>query len=180
MSSWGATTSDESKPKFLTGAEKRDCFADNTGWTFPTGGNGNPNAQRETLVAIGGLSGATKLAEATISSTRWISETFGSAAGGTISMEVIFNEQVDVTGIPQVTITNTPGTDIVIDYASGTGSNRLTFSKVIAGGTIAQNDVLTIGVNALALNGGEIKDKGTAVDSSITHSAHPTDLTVGL
>lgn len=179
MGSWGATTTDESKPKYLTDTEKRDCYADNTGWTVPASGNGNPAAQRETLVAIGDLSGATKLAASTISSSRWLSETLGAAAGGTLSMEVIFNEQVDVTGTPQVTITNTPGTDIVMDYASGTGSNRLTFSKVVAGGAAAQNDVLTIGANALALNGGEIKDKGTAVNSGITHSAHPTALTVG-
>ena len=39
MSSWGASTSDESKPKYLTDVEKRDCFANNTGWTVPAGGN---------------------------------------------------------------------------------------------------------------------------------------------
>jgi len=63
------------KPKHLTDAEKIDCYADNTGWTVAAGGNGNPNAQRETLVAIGDLAGTsatTGLREATATSFRFI------------------------------------------------------------------------------------------------------------
>jgi len=182
MGSWGATTADESKPKYLTDAEKRDCFADNTGWTFPAGGNGNPNAQRETLVAIGDLSGATKLAAGTISAVRFISTALGAAAGGSFSAEVVYNEAVDVVttgGTPQMTITNTPGTDVVLDYASGTGTNRLTFTATVAGGATAENDVLSIGANSIALNSGTIKDAGTAVDSEITHGAQTATITVG-
>ena len=183
MGSWGATTTDESKPKFLTDAEKKDCFADNTGWTFPAGGNGNPNAQRETLVAIGYLTGRSSttagLGRGTISSTRFITTTLGAAAGGSFSAEVIYNEAVDVTGTPQMTITNTPGSDVVLDYASGTGTNRLTFTATVAGGATAENDVLSIGANSIALNSGTIKDAGTAVDSEITHGAQTTTITVG-
>ena len=37
MSLWGASTTDESKPKYLTDEEKRDCYADSTGWTVAAG-----------------------------------------------------------------------------------------------------------------------------------------------
>jgi len=187
MGSWGATTTDESKPKFLTDAEKKDCFADNTGWTFPAGGNGNPNAQRETLVAIGDLTGRASttagLGRGTISSTRFITTTLGAAAGGSFSAEVIYNEEVDVTGTPQMTITNETDAarNVVLDYASGTGTNRLTFTSTVAGNATNENDVLAVQANSVALNSGTIKDKGTAVDSELTHAAQAatTKISVG-
>ena len=102
MGSWGATTADESKPKYLTDVEKRDCYADSTGWTVAAGGNGNAAAQRETLVAIGGLSGGTSataaLAKGTISSVNWNSTAFDKSDGGTLSVRVNYNEHVDVSG----------------------------------------------------------------------------------
>ena len=187
MGSWGATTTDESKPKFLTDAEKKDCFADNTGWTFPAGGNGNPNAQRETLVAIGDLTGRASttagLGRGTISSTRFITTTLGAAAGGSFSAEVIYNEEVDVTGTPQMTITNETDAarNVVLNYASGTGTNRLTFTATVAGGATNENDVLAVQANSVALNSGTIKDKGTNVDSELTHAAQAatTKISVG-
>ena len=39
----------------LTKAEKAKCTADKTGWTVPAGGNDNPAADRETLVALRGM-----------------------------------------------------------------------------------------------------------------------------
>ena len=58
-------------------------------------------------------------------------------------------------------------------YASGSNSNKLLFTLVIAANNAATNadDVMVIGVNAVALNGGTIKDKGTAVVSAITNTA---------
>ena len=172
MSSWGASTSNESKPRFLTDAEKRDCYADNTGWTVPAGGNGNASADRETLVTIGDLSGATKLAAGTISSTRFITTSLGAAAGGTFSVEVIYNEKVDVTGTPLLTVTNETDAarNVECEYASGTGTNRLTFTKVVAGGATTAADVLAVQANAVTA-AGTIKDAGTNVDSARTHSA---------
>jgi hypothetical protein len=181
MSSWGASTVDESKPKYLTDAEKRDCYATDRGWTIPAGGN--PNGEREVIAAIGGLSGATKLAAGTISSVNYSTTSFSKAAGGTISITVNYNEAVDVTGTPQVLLTNdTPARNLTLDYASGTGTNRLTFTTdpAIAANNAATNadDVLTIGVNALSLNSGTIKDKGTNTVSVITHAAGSDTLTV--
>ena len=50
----------------------------------------------------------------------------------------------------------------------------MVFSLTIAaggGGVIADGDVLSIGANATALNGGTIKDKGTNTASTITNVA---------
>ena len=57
MSGWGATDSDESKPKYLTADQKEDVFANSSGWVVKAGstmtGNGNTNAKPEVLVALG-------------------------------------------------------------------------------------------------------------------------------
>ena len=45
--------------------------------------------------------------------------------GETIAITVVFSETVNVTGTPQLTLNN-GGSDAVVDYSSGTGSNTLT------------------------------------------------------
>jgi len=186
MSSWGASTTDESKPKYLTDAEKRDVYANEKGWTAPAGGNDNPAAEREVLVAIGGLSGATKLGSATVSSIRITSTTFSAGTGGSLSVEVVYNENVDVT-IPngvsdtiKLTVTNTPGADQVLDYTGGTvtGKNRLTFTATIVADTLTEDDVLSIAAGNVVLAGAAtIQDAGTAVDSGLAHGAGSDTLT---
>ena len=51
MSSWGATDSDESKPKYIIDSEKKEVYADAKGWVRQAGtkasGNDNPNATPE-------------------------------------------------------------------------------------------------------------------------------------
>jgi len=179
MSSWGASTSNESKPRFLTDAEKRDCYANNTGWTVPAGGNGNASADRETLVAIGDLAGATKLAEATISNVTLVTDSIGAAAGGEVSIIVTFNESVTVTGTPHVELTNTtaPARSANIVYASGTGSNRLTFTSTVAGGALNENDV--VGVALMRLDGGTIVDTIGGANALITFDPIAKQITVG-
>ncbi|KMO42288.1 hypothetical protein VQ03_11125, partial [Methylobacterium tarhaniae] len=77
-------------------------------------------------------------------------------AGATISLQVGFSEAVTVTGTPQLTLA-TGGTGRAVDYASGSGSNSLTFTYTVqAGDTAADLDV--VATNALALNGGTITD----------------------
>jgi len=175
MSSWGASTTDESKPKYLTDAEKRDCYATDRGWTIPAGGN--PDGEREVIAAIGGLSGATKLVEASISSSRLVTTALGAAAGGDFSAEIIYNELVTVTGTPQVTVTST-GANHTLNYASGSGTNRLTFTSTIAADAAAENDVLTLGANSVALNGGAINDTGSGNAAVLTHGAGTGSVTV--
>ena len=182
MSLWGATDSDESKPKSLTVAEKKQVFANASGWVLeagsPLSGNDNPNATPEVLVAIGGL--AVSLGKADITEYEFITTSFDKSDGGNIDVRVRFNEAVDVTGTPRVSITNgNQGSGSgrgphLANYLSGTGTNELVFRCTIAANNAATNasDVLVIGANALAQNGGStIKDKGTSEASTITNSA---------
>ena len=171
MPLWGATDSDESKPKNLTTAEKKEVFANSSGWVREAGsaltGNDNTSATPEVLVAIGGLT--TSLGAADITDIEFVTTAFDKSDGGNIDVLVRFNEAVDVTGTPRVSITNgNQGSGSgrgphLANYLSGTGSNELTFRCTIGAANAATNanDVLTIGTNALALNSGTIKDAGT-------------------
>ena len=181
MSNWGATDADESKPKYLTAAQKKEVFANASGWVVEAGskmtGNGRTGADPEVLVAMSSL--ATKIGAADITGIEWITTAADKSAGFTLSALVRFNEAVDVTGTPQVSVTNgNEGTGTgrgphLLSYASGTGSNELTFSLVVAAADAATNadDVLSIGANALGLNSGTIKDAGTSTVSTITSVA---------
>ena len=181
MSLWGATDADESKPKNLTTAEKKESFANASGWVREAGstlsGNGNTSASPEVLVALRGL--AVKLGNADITEIEFITTAFDKSDGGNIDVRVRFNEPVDVTGTPRVSITNgNQGTGTgrgphLANYLSGTGTNELVFRCTIAAANAAtnENDVLVIGANATALNGGTIKDAGKSNASTITNSA---------
>jgi len=181
MSLWGATDSDESKPKNLTTAEKLEVSASSKGWVREAGsrlsGNGNTSAQPEVLVAMRNL--AVKLGAADITEITFVTTAFDKSAGGNIDVLVRFNEAVDVTGTPRVSITNgNQGSGSgrgphLANYLSGTGTNELTFRCTIAAANAATNadDVLVIGTNATALNGGTIKDAGTTTVSTITNAA---------
>jgi len=182
MPLWGATDSDESKPKNLTTAEKKQVFANASGWVLEAGsalsGNDNASATPEVLVAIGGLT--TSLGAADITDIEFVTTAFDKSDGGNIDVLVRFNEAVDVTGTPRVSITNgNQGSGSgrgphLANYLSGTGTNELTFRCTIAANNNATNanDVLVIGTNALAQNGGStIKDAGTNTASTITNSA---------
>ena len=176
MSSWGATDADESKPKFLTDAEKKLVFANTSGWVLEAGsafsGNDNANATPEVLVAIGDLT--TSLGAADITDVEFVLTSFSKGAGGNMDMLVRFNEAVDVTGTPQFLITNQTSSarNITCNYLSGTGTNELTFRKVInaAAADTNANDVLKVVANPVSLNGGTIKDAGTNTVSTITSS----------
>ena len=184
MSLWGATDSDESKPKNLTTAEKLEVSASSKGWVREAGsrlsGNGNTSATPEVLVAIGGL--AVKLGAADITEIEWITTVADKSAGFTLSATLRFNEAVDVVttgGTPTLAVTNgNQGSGSGrgphnLAYASGTGTNELVFSLAIAAANAATNadDVLTIGANAMNLNSGTIKDAGTSTNATITSSS---------
>jgi hypothetical protein len=184
MSLWGATDADESKPKNLTTAEKKEVFANASGWVREAGsvlsGNGNTSATPEVLVAVGGL--AVALGAADITEIEWITTTADKSEGFTLSARLRFNEAVDVVttgGTPTLAVTNgNEGTGTgrgphALAYASGTGTNELVFSLAIAAANAATNadDVLSFGANPLALNSGTIKDKGTTTNSTITSVA---------
>ena len=183
MPLWGNTDADESKPKWLTTAEKKEVYANAEGWVVEAGstmtGNDNTSADPEILVAIGGL--ATNIGAADVTEVEWITTTADKSAGFTLSVRVRYNEAVTVTGSPTIAVTNgNQGTGTgrgphTLVYASGTGSNELVFSLAIAAANAATNadDVLTIGAqNILKPGGATIKDTaGTASDSAVAISA---------
>ena len=177
MPLWGATDADESKPKWLTTAQKKEVFADTTGWVVEGGstmtGNDNTSAAPEILAAIGGLT--TKIGAADITGVEWITTAADKSAGFTLSVRVRWNEAVTVTGNPTLAVTNgNQGTGSgrgphSLVYASGSGSNELVFSLAIAAANAATNadDVLTVAAQTIALAGGTIKDTadGTTVSA---------------
>ncbi len=184
MPLWGATDADESKPKHLTTAQKKEVYAAAGGWTIEAGstmtGNGNTSATPEILVAIGSLT--TAIGSADITEIEWITTAADKSDGFTLSVRARFNEAVDVdtgSGTPYLAITNgnegsgTGRGPHNLAYASGTGTNELVFSLAIAADNAATNadDVLTIGANAMNLNSGTIKDAGTSTNATITSSS---------
>ena len=184
MPLWGATDADESKPKHLTTAQKKEVYAAAGGWTIEAGstmtGNGNTSATPEILVAIGSLT--TAIGSADITEIEWITTAADKSDGFTLSVRARFNEAVDVdtgSGTPYLAITNgNEGTGSGrgphnLAYASGTGTNELVFSLAIAADNAATNadDVLTVGANAMNLNSGTIKDAGTSTNATITSSS---------
>ena len=175
MPLWGATDADESKPKHLTAAQKKEVFATAKGWVVEAGstqsGNDNTSADPEVLVAIGSLT--TALGSADITEIEFITTAFDKSDGGTLQVRVRFNEAVDVTGTPQLTVVNDNNANHTLSYASGTGTNELVFSLTIAAGNAATDagDVLSIGTNAMSLNSGTVKDAGTSTNATITNVA---------
>ena len=182
MPLWGATDSDESKPKNLTTAEKKQVFANASGWVLEAGsalsGNDNASATPEVLVAIGGLS--TSIGAADVTEVEWITTAADKSAGFTLSVRVRYNEAVTVTGSPTIAVTNgNQGSGSgrgphTLVYASGTGTNELIFNLAIAAANAATNadDVLSIGAqNVLKPGGATMKDTaGTNSDSAVAIS----------
>ena len=178
---WGASDSDESKPKNLTTVEKKEVFANGSGWVREAGsalsGNNNTSADPELLVAISGL--AVSLGAADVTEVEWITTTADKSAGFTLSVRVRYNEAVTVTGNPTLAVTNgNQGTGSgrgphTLVYASGSGTNELVFSLAIAAANAATNadDVLVVGAQNIALAGGTLKDKGTSTNSAVAISA---------
>ena len=172
MSLWG----NDIKPKNLTDAEKKEVYATKQGWVREAGsilsGNGNTSADPEVLVAISNLSA--NMGAANITEIEFVTTSFDKSDGGNIDVRVRFNEPVTVTGTPQLTITNdTPSRNLTADYLSGSTTNEFIFRETIAAANAATNagDVLSIGANATALNGGTIKDTGEGTVAAITNVA---------
>tara|TARA_B100000965_G_scaffold258660_1_gene218026 strand:+ start:217 stop:810 length:594 start_codon:yes stop_codon:yes gene_type:complete len=180
---WGATDSDESKPKHLTTVEKRDVYATSSGWVRTPGtalnGNDNTSATPEVLVAIGEL--ATSLGQATISSVRWNTTSVDASAGGTLAVVVEFNEQVTVaTAASLMVVTNSragggsaANFTLTMDGSLPQTNDTLTFSTTLTGGDGKQeeDDVLSIGAQTINVNGGTVVDTIGAGNAEMAISA---------
>ena len=164
MALWGITDADESKPKWLTDEQKKEVFANNSGWVVEGGstmtGCDNTDAQPEILACIGNLT--TGIGAADVTEVEWITTTADKSEGFTLSVRVRYNEAVTVSGSPTLAVTNgNEGTGTgrgphTLVYASGTGTNELVFSLAIAAANAATNadDVLSIGAQNILKPGG--------------------------
>ena len=166
MPLWGNSDAVEAKPKHFTAAEKLNVYATEKGWVKKitgTGGRAN-RIQEEVIVAIGDLGTALNLAD--ITAIDWNIDSFDKSDGGTLSVTVTFNEPVEVAtdgGTPTLTVTNDTNSNHTLLYASGSGTNRLTFELAIAAANAATDagDVLSIAANCVALASGTINEMST-------------------
>ena len=174
MPLWGVEDTAASKPQIggraHNAVKAREIYATTQGWVQKAQGTDSATAQEEILVAIRGLTTRTSAEKG-----------FGGAAhGATLSVTANFNEAVNVTGTPKLVVTNgNQGSGSGrgphdLTYASGSGTNRLTFTLAIGAANAATNadDVLVIGANAIAQVGGStIVDKVGGATTTITNSA---------
>ena len=181
MALWGkAHASATNKPKYLPTDEnsdynRADSYATNDGWVMkagtPASGNGNANADPEILIAIRGLAGTsstTGLRAPTVTKMRFIVGTTDNTdltandANAQVDVEITYDEEVTVTGTPQVVVANNDASgggygDLTLSYdSSRSTANQLVFSKTSAG--IGNTDVLTLGGSNISLNSGTIVD----------------------
>ena len=170
MPLWGIT--DESKPKWLTDEQKKEVYANDSGWVVEGGstmtGNGNPDAQPEVLACIGEL--ADRLQNATITEVE-LPTSYSDGTGGNFDVLIRFNEAVTVTGNPTILITNDTNAarNLTAAYISGSDSNEIIFRKTDAQNTVNVSDVLKIVAASpfITLAGGTIQDTGTTTDSDL-------------
>ena len=142
-------------------AQKLNVTATSSGWvrvqdsdSYQYSGNDNPATTPEVLVAINNL--AAKLTPV-VSGFTWTSpvgDQLDKSAGGTLTIVAHFSQAVKVTGSPKITVTNDNagagsgrGPDVLV-YASGTTTEELTFSLVVAAGSATHNANDLLHINA--------------------------------
>ena len=96
-------------------------------------------------------------------------DTYG--IGNSIQVTVTFNENVTVTGAPQLEI-DVGGTAKMADYSSVSGAAVVFIYTVVVGDS--DSDGISIGANKLSLNSGTIKDSH-GNDATLTHTAVAAD-----
>ena len=181
-------TSPSSKHKpYTTGARpsttaaKANVHMSGGGWVrtitatdYAWAGNNNVDATPETLVAFRG-SGAI---QGFYTYTYWVNTTaISESTRVAIDLHVHFQENVTVTGNPTITITNGKQgggsqTTLTATYVSNTIKHICLFRTAVPGNNhLKEDDIIYIGINALALAGGTIKDEGTSTNSIITNAA---------
>ncbi|MDC6171428.1 hypothetical protein, partial [Paucibacter sp. XJ19-41] len=89
-------------------------------------------------------------------------------AGDVVSVTVTMSEATTVTGTPQVAL-NVGGSTVQASYVSGSGGTALLFQYTVQGGDTDANGI-SIGANALQLNGGTLRDAASN-NATLTHGA---------
>ena len=98
-----------------------------------------------------------------------------------IEVSVTFDQDVEVTGTPQIKITQLIGHYhyIYADYDATASTDReLVFRLRVTGAIDDSSDGLRIGADSLQLNGGSIRNKGTTVGADRSHALVISDLDV--
>ncbi|HLO50635.1 MAG TPA: ELWxxDGT repeat protein [Kamptonema sp.] len=132
----------------LNGGAIADSANNNANLTLPSPGAANSLSANKGLVI-----------DAVIPTITNITSTIANGSytvGQAIPITVQFNEAVNVTGTPQLTLA-TGGAGTALNYASGSGTNTLTFNYTVAAGDTS-TDLDYLSTSALALNGGAIAD----------------------
>jgi hypothetical protein len=157
MPLWGASTSDESKPKNLTAEEKSRTFATTRGWEIR-----RPDGTDEVIVAIRNLSAAEKLAAATISQVFFTANSYSTGATGTV--RVVWNERVTPTTTGTLVVTRSDTSATITATRTGNGGPNFVNFNFTAPSTTG----VTLTIDAQTISMG-INDYGvTDVTSDLT------------
>jgi hypothetical protein len=132
----------------LAGGTIRDSAGNDATLTLATPGAAGSLGANKALVVDGTAPTVSAVSSSTVDGSYGI--------GDTITVSVRFDEAVTVTGTPTLTL-ETGTTDRTATYASGSGSDTLSFTYTVQAGDTAA-DLDYISTAALALAGGTIRD----------------------
>lgn len=140
-----------------------DYIATSAGWVNAKTG--------EVVVAIGNLNtrenvGHTSILESVVLATP---ATTDYVTGGNFSLVATYSQDITITGTPEIGIT-IGGVAKNATYASGSGTNQLTFTYTVASGDTGAIVV----VSPIVLNSGTIKDSISGNASPLTFTAPTT------
>ena len=149
-----------------------------TGATWGSGGDGFTAVDSSSLltysagdVGLYATYTSTDTTSPTIDSVNSTKAAGSYKAGEVIDINVNFDEAVDVTGTPYLTV-ETGSTDRNVSYYSGSGSTTIVFRYTVqAGDTSSDLDYKATG--SLALNGGTIKDDAATPNNATLTLASP-------
>lgn len=132
----------------LNGGTVKDAAGNDAILTLASPGAANSLSSNKAIVIDTSSPNVTGITSSTLDGTYGV--------GQVISIQVSFNEIVNVTGTPQLTL-ETGTTDAIVNYTSGSGTSVLTFNYTIGAGH-SSSDLDYQSTTSLALNGGTIKD----------------------
>ena len=116
---------------------------------------------------------------ATITKIKFVTDAHNRAAGGNIDAVVTWSEDVMISGVPVLNLVNDnagPGDGRVqhLEYVEQPAPDEALF-RISLGADARENgqngDHLTVGENAMNLNGGSVRAKVSGEDASITNNS---------
>ena len=158
MALWGITDGAESKPKYLTQADKNNTVAKPEGWVLKR--SIGARKLEEVLVAVSSQTNlSTALAEATITGVWFKESALGQGDTGTIVVN--WNENVDITTVVTLVVTGSVTGAITATAATQAAVNNGEFTFTVP----AQAEDLSIAAQTIG-GAGTIKDTGTEIASA--------------